>query len=249
MKIVSFNGSPKGESGNTNVMVTAFLEGAKAAGAEVENIFLANKEINHCKGCGFCVTSEQRTCIIKDDMADLISKFVESDIVVLASPLRIDNISGMLQVFIERCVFCIPDPHFEKDENGETRGGKSKRFKNGIPPKIVVLSNAGYPERSHFQVVSLLMKRVARQLHTELVAEIYTSEGGFLTTGVKELEPLISGYKKLLHKAGQEIVTNMELSGETQNLLETIFIPAEIYNQETNKYLDTYRQDHGRNAC
>jgi len=65
MKITAFNGSPKGESGNTNVMVTAFLNGAENAGAEIENIFLANKEINHCKACGHCIVSNGQ-CVIKD---------------------------------------------------------------------------------------------------------------------------------------------------------------------------------------
>ncbi len=234
MKITAFNGSPKGEAGNTNVMVTAFLKGAEAAGAEVENIFLANKEINHCKACGYCMTSGGK-CAIEDDMGDLITKYVESDIVVFATPLYIDNVSGMLKVFMDRTL-CIGNPGYEKDENGEYRGGKSKRFKNGISPKIVVISNGGYPQRSNFQVVSLLMKRVARNFHMEVIAEIYATEGHLLKAGVKELEPIINGYKQLLHKAGQEIVINMKLSEETQKLLENNFIPVEIYVQEMNKY-------------
>lgn len=237
MKITAINGSPKGESSNTNIMVTAFLTGAESVGAEVENIFLANKEINHCKACSQCIVSGQGNCIIKDDMKDLVHKFIESDIVVLATPLYIDNISGMLKVFMDR-LFCIGNPGLEKDENGEYRHHQSKRYKNGVPPKIVVISNGGYPERSNFQVISLLMKRFARNFHLELIAEIYAPQGGFLTASVKELVPIINGYKGLLHKAGQETVTNMKLSKETQQALDKNFIPVEIYVQEMNKYFE-----------
>lgn len=236
MKITAFNGSPKGKAGNTNVMVTAFLNGAEIAGAEVENIFLANKEINHCRACGYCIASNGK-CIINDDMKDLITKYVESDIVVFATPLHIDNVSGMMKVFMDRTL-CIGNPLYEKDENGEYRGGKSKFFKNGIPPKIVVISSAGYPQRSNFQVVSLLMKRVARNFQMELIAEIYASQGVVFTAGVKELEPIINDYKKLLNKAGQEIVANLRLSEETQKLLEKSFVPEDMYVQKMNQYAE-----------
>lgn len=235
MKITAFNGSPKGEAGSTNIMVTAFLDGAKQAGAEVENIFLANKEINHCKACGRCMFSNE--CVIKDDMGDLIKKYVESDIVVFATPLHIDNISGMLKVFMDRTL-CIGNPFYEKDENGEYRGGKSKLFKNGVAPKIVVISSAGYPQRSNFQVVSLLMKRVARNFHMEVIAEIYTTEGGLLTAKIPELEPIINEYKALLNKAGQKVVTNLKISEETQKLLEKNFVPEDIYVQKMNQYFE-----------
>lgn len=172
-------------------------------------------------------------------MGDLVSKFLESDIVVLATPLYIDNIAGIMKVFMDR-LFCIGNPLYdsEKDENGEYRHSRSKYFKNGIAPKIVFISNSGMPYRSSFQAISLWIKRFTNNFHMELLAEIYAPEGVLLTAGVKELEPAITGYKGLLNKAGQEMVMHMKLSGETQGLLENNFIPAEFYVQEMNKYAD-----------
>ncbi len=236
MKITAFNGSPRGASGNTNVMVAAFLKGAEAAGADVENIFLANKEINHCKACYYCATSGG-DCSIKDDLGDIMSKFLDSDIVVFATPLYVFNVSGILKAFMDRMI-CISNPGYEKDEDGEYQGRKSKHLKKEIPPKFVVIASGTRPDRSNFEVLSLLMKRVAKGFITELAAEIYATEGELLTAGVKELEPIINGYKELLHKAGQEIVMNMRLSGETQKLLEKNFIPAEIYVQRFNERID-----------
>jgi hypothetical protein len=217
-------------------MITAFLEGAEAAGAEVENIFLAGKEINHCKACYQCLSSGGK-CSIDDDVGDLMSKFVVSDIVVFATPLYVHSVSGMLKLFMDRSI-CIGSPGYEKGEDGEYQSRPSRHFKNGIPPKFVVISNAARPDRSNFQALSLLMKRVAEGFLTELAAEIYATEGPLLTSGAKELEPIINGYKELLYKAGQEIVMDMKLSEETQKLLEQNFIPADIYVQGCNASAD-----------
>jgi len=239
MKITVFNGSPMGEAGNTNFMVTAFLEGAKEAGAEVENIFLAGKVINHCRACRSCIMSGEGKCVIEDDMAELISKYVASDIIVLATPLYIDNISGMLKVFMDR-TFCIGNPYYDKADDGECRYAMSKRF-NGVPPKVIAVSNGGFPQRSAFQVISLWMKTYTKRFHMDLIAEIYKAQAAvfaLLMYGAKQYEPLVNDYKNLLHRAGQEIVTNMKLSPETQSLLEKEFMPVKSYVQLMNAMAD-----------
>ncbi len=45
MKITVFSGSHKGKNGNTLSMVEEFLNGAEEAGADTENIILAEKNI------------------------------------------------------------------------------------------------------------------------------------------------------------------------------------------------------------
>ncbi len=151
MKIVVINGSPKGKASNTNVIVSAFLKGAEEAEAQTVNIFLAEKEIKHCRGCFSCWMKTPGKCVIEDDMAEVLSLAAGANIIVLATPLYFDNISGMLKVFMDRLIVT-GDPHFQKDASGESRHLTPK---GAVPPKLVMISNCGFPERSHFQVVSL----------------------------------------------------------------------------------------------
>jgi multimeric flavodoxin WrbA len=238
MKITVFNGSPHCESGNTHIIVSAFLKGAVKAGAETENIFLAKYDIQPCRGDLGCWLKTPGKCIIKDDMAELLPKMRGNDVIVFATPLYVDNVTGIMKNFMDRCIVG-GDPHFEKDENGECRHVSTEKN----VPKFVVISNCGYPEQSHFQVLRLLFKRMARNFHSEVIGEIYRGGGELLGSRELIMKPLIFKYLKLVEKAGREVVENLAISEKTRAGLEKPLIPSnnyvDSYIENANKYFDS----------
>lgn len=234
MKISVFSGSHKGREGNTLIMVEEFLKGAEEAGAETENIILAEKDIKYCKGKFKCWLSTPGKCTIHDDMDNLLPKFMNSDIVVFACPVYFDNVPAVMKNFIDRLAPVLL-PHFEEDIKGEYR--HSKRY--GKYPKIVVISNAGLPGQTNFEVVSFFFRRLARSLHTEIIGEIYRGEGEiFRAQNNFMLKPLLGKYKKLLRSAGKEIVENQKLSEQTIKELEKPIVPPSLYIKFGNEEMD-----------
>ena len=70
---------------NSDMLANQFIEGAKAAGHEVEKISLAEKDIKFCKGCLVC--QKLGKCIIKDDVNDIMQKVLNADVVCWATPI------------------------------------------------------------------------------------------------------------------------------------------------------------------
>ena len=227
MKITIFNGSAKAEQGNTHIMVEAFLQGAREAGAEVENVLLAQKTIHSCKACKACWLKTPGQCFQRDDMDELLLKFSSSEIVGFATPVYVDNVSGIMKNFMDRLI-PIGDPHWEKDEHGECR--HIKRHEN--PRSFIAIANCGFPEQSHFQVLQILFRRIARNMSCELAAEIYRGGGGLLSSNDEQLRPFIESYKELLRKAGFEVVNDLRLTNDTIEQLEKPLLPMENYVDE-----------------
>ncbi|MCK5064521.1 MAG: flavodoxin family protein, partial [Candidatus Fermentibacteraceae bacterium] len=138
MRITAFNGSPRGKNSNTGLMVTEFLDGAAKAGADTEQIFLSQKKIGHCMGCFKCWTATPGKCVIRDDMTDLLEKVISTDLIIMATPLYIDDVTGIMKDFMDRLI-PLSDPHFEQDVNDEWI--HVKRFSSY--PDIAVISNCG----------------------------------------------------------------------------------------------------------
>lgn len=220
MKIVSVNGSPKGKASNTHIMVNAFLNGAADAGAETTNIFLSEKEIKYCRGCHSCWFKTPGQCVIHDDMTEVLSLLSGAHVIILASPLYFNNISGTLKVFMDRLTFT-GSPVQQKNTNPEKQIDKPVEK---IIPKLIMISNCGYADRSQFQVVSLWIKRVASLMQTVLLGEIYAVQGKRLSSPSEEIHPAVDNYLKLLQNAGKEIVLNLKWSESTENLLNCDFV-------------------------
>ena len=233
MKITAINGSPKGKRSATFLMVEEFLEGARQQGAETAHVLLFEMKIHHCMGCFSCWTRTPGVCIFRDDMQKINT--ADSDIVIYATPLYVDNISGLLKVFMERNVSSA-NPTFETDANGEAVHPKKQK----LPPKIMVMANCGFPGLEHFAVLKVLFRRVARNLQTDLIAEIYRDEGPLLTINSQNFEEVVENYKRLLQKAGSEIVLNLKISEGTQKELEQELIPHELYTKKHNEFFKQY---------
>ena len=102
MKLLALLGSPR-RKGNTAALLNAFLAGAEDRGeAEVEFVNLQEKDIKPCKACRSCLKSPYLNCVINDDMLYLLKKVIESDMLVLATPVYWWNISAQLKLFIDR---------------------------------------------------------------------------------------------------------------------------------------------------
>ena len=69
---------------------------------KVEKIRVAEKNIGYCRACYAC--KESGKCVIKDDMADILQKMIDADVIVLASPVYFYSIDAQLKTLIDRTV-------------------------------------------------------------------------------------------------------------------------------------------------
>ena len=107
MRIAILNGSPK--TGNTSAMVKAFAEGAEAAGHEVDVLHVGKMKIAGCLGCEYCHTKGEGKCVQQDDMAKVLPAYLESDMIVYASPVYYFGMTAQIMAAIQR-VYCIGKP-------------------------------------------------------------------------------------------------------------------------------------------
>jgi len=99
MKVLGIFGSPR-RQGNSDLLMKAFLQGAAAAGALVEEVFLREVKISPCLEIYHCF--KDGTCPIKDDMRGLYDKLLEADVVALASPVFFYGLSAQAKAMIDR---------------------------------------------------------------------------------------------------------------------------------------------------
>lgn len=100
-KVLILSGSPR-KNGNSDILCDEFAKGAIEAGHQVEKIRVAEKSIGYCRACYACRGTG--VCTIKDDMAEVLQKMIDADVLVLASPVYFYSIDAQLKALIDRTV-------------------------------------------------------------------------------------------------------------------------------------------------
>ncbi len=99
MKITAVLGSPI-RQGNSEEMTKLFLSGF--TGDEL-NIFNIN-ELNckGCQACDECKKSDSIECALHDELQPVMNSVAESDLIVLSSPIYMDQITAQMRIFQDR---------------------------------------------------------------------------------------------------------------------------------------------------
>ncbi len=100
MKILGLVGSPRKNS-NTDLLVTAVLDGAKTNKHGIEKIYLYSVDIDPCVDCRVC-KKEKLQCALKDGMQMLYPKLEEADVVVFGTPLYWYGPSAKMKLLMDR---------------------------------------------------------------------------------------------------------------------------------------------------
>jgi len=99
VKVLGVYGSPR-KGGNTDLLLDRILEGAQAAGAEVESIYARKLKISGCIECGSC--DDTGECAVHDDMDTVYPLLQEADVIFLASPNFFYNVTAQVKLLIDR---------------------------------------------------------------------------------------------------------------------------------------------------
>jgi multimeric flavodoxin WrbA len=100
MKVLGIGGSPR-KGGNTETLLTRFMEGAASRGAEIKTLSACQLKIAGCFHCDACY--EKGLCRVKDDMQTVYREMESADRIVLASPLQFMSVSSQMKALIDRC--------------------------------------------------------------------------------------------------------------------------------------------------
>jgi multimeric flavodoxin WrbA len=114
-RILAVVGSPR-KNGNTHILVSKVVEGARERGAVVDELLLGESKIEECDGCHRCWQGKE--CARADDMRDIYPTIGDSDAIIFGTPVYWYGPTGLMKMFLDRFVY------FNCPENREKVRGK-----------------------------------------------------------------------------------------------------------------------------
>jgi len=222
-KVVAINASPKMTKGNTHLILEPFLEGMKETGAEVEVFYTKKLNIKPCQGAFVCWIKTPGECWQKDDMQWLLPKVGEADILVLATPVYTDGVSGPLKMLMDRMIPLVHGPFELRD--GHCRHPLREEYKAG---KLVLVSTCGFWEMDNFDPLIVHMKAFCKNLSHEYAGALLRPHGGGVRA-FKELGAPIDDVFEAAKEAGRQLVREGKMASETLATVSREILPFQGY--------------------
>jgi multimeric flavodoxin WrbA len=94
-------GSPR-KKGSTAILAAEAERGLKEKGIETKTVFLNDLKIKGCQGCYWCKKNDVADCAVKDDMQKVHQLMLESDGLIIASPIYFAGVTAQTKAWLDR---------------------------------------------------------------------------------------------------------------------------------------------------
>lgn len=94
-------GSPR-KQGNSAFLAGTAARSARAAGADVKQVFLHDLRILPCTGCAVCRSGIDAPCILDDDMSSLHAELRRADAILIATPIYSYDMTAQTKLLMDR---------------------------------------------------------------------------------------------------------------------------------------------------
>jgi multimeric flavodoxin WrbA len=228
MKALVINSSPHMDKGNTTLILTPFIAGMKEAGADVEIFYTKKLKIEPCDGCFTCWLKTPGICVHKDDMAIILPK-LEAEILVFATPLYVDGMTGPMKTFMDRSVPLL-QPFFEL-RNGHYRHPVRDNIKGG--GKVVLIASCGFWEMDNFEPLVQHFEAYCRNANREFAGALFRPHGGSLAPMIRA--GLAFDIIEAAKEAGRQVVKAGKISEITLKTISRELMPTHKYFEQVNR--------------
>jgi len=100
IRILAIYGSPR-RKGNTSRLLERAVQGARDAGAQVDEVVLRDLKISPCLEIYGC--KESGRCVIQDDFRQVYDRLLACQGLMLASPIFFYTVSAHTKILMDRC--------------------------------------------------------------------------------------------------------------------------------------------------
>lgn len=169
-RVLGVLASPRGERGATGKVYAALVAGMEQAGTAIETVALTDLAPQPCSGCFRCWLRGGRRCVIQDPMTEFAETIPSYDLLVLATPVYVDGMTGPAKNFVDRLM---PLNH---PSIGEHAGRLIHPSRHARMPDLALLAVCGLPGTENFGPLLAHVASVATHLHTPLAAALLRPE-------------------------------------------------------------------------
>ena len=220
MKILLINGSPRGKRSNTYKLSQAFVKGLSGNGQpEYEEIIVKDRDIKTCLGCFSCWNKTPGECVVKDDMQEILQKYLWADVVIWSFGLYYFNVPGRLKLLIDRQLpFALPFMVSDSES-----GSHPMRYDMTGKRNVIISTCGFYTAKGNYESVNAMFDHFLGKGNYET---IYCGQGELFR--VPELHGRTDEYLSYVQKAGEEFAAG-KITQQTREKLDTLLFPRETF--------------------